>query len=73
MTLGTLNLVSILNALIFSILGLALFAIGFWGVDKMTHYELWKEVVEKQNTALAIVVGAISLGICSIIAAAIHG
>jgi hypothetical protein len=33
---------------------------------------LWGEIVEKQNVALALVVAAMSLGICVIIAAAIH-
>jgi hypothetical protein len=33
---------------------------------------LWKEIVEDKNTALAILVGAMSLGMCIIIASAIH-
>lgn len=64
---------NILNAVIFSLIGLALFAFGFWTVDRFTPYHLWKEVVEQKNVALAIIVGAISIGICNIIAAAIHG
>ena len=39
----------------------------------ITTYKLWKEIIEERNSALAIVVGAMSLGICLIIAAAIHG
>ena len=42
-------------------------------IDTLTPYSLWKEISEDRNTALAIVVGAMSLGICTIIAAAIHG
>jgi uncharacterized membrane protein YjfL (UPF0719 family) len=38
----------------------------------MTPYSLWREIVEKQNTALAILIGLVSLGIGVIIAAAIH-
>jgi uncharacterized membrane protein YjfL (UPF0719 family) len=41
-------------------------------VDKLTPYALWKEIVEEKNVALAIMVGAISLGMCIIIAAAVH-
>ena len=67
------NASNILNAVIFSFLGLGLFALGFWMVDRFTPYHLWKEVVEEKNTALAIVVAAISIGICNIIAASIHG
>ena len=39
----------------------------------MTPYDLWLEIVEKQNVALALVVAAMALGICVIVAAAIHG
>jgi uncharacterized membrane protein YjfL (UPF0719 family) len=66
------NLNYIVNAVVFSGIGLTIFAVGFWVWDRLTPYHLWKEIVEEKNTALAIVVGAVSLGICSIIAAAIH-
>ena len=41
-------------------------------IDKFTPYNLWKEIVQEHNTALAILLGAMSLGICVIIAAAVH-
>jgi uncharacterized membrane protein YjfL (UPF0719 family) len=62
----------ILNALVYSILGIAVFLAAFAIVDKITPYELWKEIVESKNVALAILVGAMSLGMCIIIAAAVH-
>jgi uncharacterized membrane protein YjfL (UPF0719 family) len=62
----------ILNALIYSALGIALFLAAFAIVDKITPYHLWKEIVEDKNMALAILVGAMSLGMCIIIAAAVH-
>ena len=64
--------VYVLNALVFSLLGILIFTISFAILDKATPYALWKEIVEEQNTALAILVGAVSLGICIIIAAAVH-
>ena len=42
-------------------------------IDKITPYDLWQELVEKQNVALGIVVGAMCLGISIIVAAAVHG
>ena len=63
---------ALLNALVYSILGIVIFAISFALVDKMTPYDLWKEIVEDKNVALAIMVGAMSLGMCIIIAAAVH-
>jgi putative membrane protein len=62
----------LLNALIYSLLGIAIFVISFVVVDKLTPYDLWKEIVEDKNVALAIMIGAISLGMCIIIAAAVH-
>lgn len=63
----------LVSAVVYSFLGIAVFAIGFYLLDKATPHDLWKEIIEKQNKALAIVVGAVSLGICLIIASAIHG
>jgi uncharacterized membrane protein YjfL (UPF0719 family) len=62
----------ILNSLIYALLGVVIFITTFIIVDKLTPYDLWKQLVEEKNIALAIVVGAAALGICVIIAAAIH-
>lgn len=62
----------ILNALIYAVLGIVLFIISFALLDKMTPYHLWKEIVEDKNIALAILIGAMSIGMCIIIAAAVH-
>ena len=69
---GIINLSYILNAIVFSFLGVLIFWICFKMMDRLTPYLLWKEIIEEHNTALAIVVGALSLGICLIIAASIH-
>ena len=63
---------NLLSALVFAFLGLAVLLIAFVVVDRMTPYALWKEIIEKHNMALAILVGALGLGISIIIAAAIH-
>jgi putative membrane protein len=60
------------NSVLFALLGIVLFVSAFVIIDKVTPYHLWSELVEKQNTALAIVVGFFALGICVIVAAAIH-
>ncbi len=62
----------ILNALIYATLGILIFIGAFALVDKLTPYALWKEIVEDHNVALAIMIGAMSIGVCVIIAAAIH-
>lgn len=63
---------NVINAVVFAFLGIAVFTIAFVVLDKLTPYHLWKEVIQEHNTALAILVGALSIGICIIIAAAVH-
>ena len=70
--IGFVNIGFVINAVVYAFLGVLIFWISFLIIDKLTPYHLWKEIIEEQNTALAIVVGAMSLGICVIIAAAIH-
>lgn len=62
----------LVNSLIFSLLGVIVFWIAFVIIDKITPYDLWKEIVERQNQALATIVAAMCLGIAIIVAAAIH-
>ena len=69
----SINLFYVLNALVFSGLGLAILIFSFIAFDKCTPGDLWKEIVEKQNIALAVVAGSMTLAIAQIIAAAIHG
>ena len=64
---------ALLGAILYTLLGVAMFWISFSVLDRFTPYKLWEELIEKQNIALAIVVGLMSLGICLIVAAAIHG
>jgi putative membrane protein len=67
------NISFVANAVVFAFLGVIIFWVSFLIIDLITPYKLWKEIIEEKNSSLAIVVGAMSLGICLIIAAAIHG
>jgi putative membrane protein len=60
------------NAVVYALLGIVIFAASFAFVDWLTPYDLWKEICEDKNMALAIMVGATALGMCIIIAAAVH-
>lgn len=66
------NLKDVVAALLYSCIGIVIFCLAFIIVDKLTPYDLWRELIEKKNTALAMVVAGIAVGICMIIAAAIH-
>lgn len=58
---------------VFSLMGIAILLLVFIVIEKITPENLWKELVEKQNVALAIMGGAFMLSIAIIIAMAIHG
>jgi uncharacterized membrane protein YjfL (UPF0719 family) len=58
-------------AAVYAFLGILLFVLAFSAINRMTPGTLWKELIEEHNTALAIVVGAMAIGISIIIAAAI--
>jgi uncharacterized membrane protein YjfL (UPF0719 family) len=61
------------GSILYALIGVVMFWVGFIAIDKLTPYKLWDEIVEKQNIALAIVVGAMALGVSIIVAAAVHG
>lgn len=63
----------LVGSAVYALLGVVIFWLCFIVIDKLTPYNLWEEIVEKQNKALGLVVAAMSLGICIIVAAAIHG
>jgi putative membrane protein len=62
----------VLNALIFSGLGILVFVIAAAIVSKLAPFDLWKQLVEERNVAVAIMAAAVALGICWIIAATMH-
>jgi len=63
----------IVNSIIYSFLGIVILLIGYYIIEKLTPENTWKEVVEKNNVAVAIVLAAFIIGISMIISAAIHG
>ncbi len=62
-----------ISAAIFVGIGLVVFAVAFLIIVKVTPFSIRKEIEDDQNTALAIVIGSVLLGLSWIIAAAIHG
>jgi putative membrane protein len=59
-------------AAVWAILGIVIFVGAFFLLDKLTPGDLWQQIVEEKNVALAILMGAMSLGLGIIIAAAVH-
>ncbi|HWN97915.1 MAG TPA: DUF350 domain-containing protein [Blastocatellia bacterium] len=63
----------IVATLVFSLIGLVLFALAFWIIGKISPFSIRREIEDDQNVALGIVIGAVIIGIALIVAAAVHG
>ena len=59
-------------ALVYALLGIVLFVIGFMIFEKLSPGSLWKELLEDQNTALGNLMAGVAIALAIIIAAAIH-
>lgn len=57
---------------IYAVLGIVIYITAFIVVDKITPGNLWNELLEKRNTAIALFMGAMGIGLSIIIAASIH-
>ena len=73
MDITWINPAAFFGSIVYALVGVVIFWLCFLLIDKITPTDLWREIVDKQNRALALVVAAMCLGISVIIAAAIHG
>jgi putative membrane protein len=72
MTISEFHWAPMVAALVYATIGLVVFAVAFAVVDRFTPYSLWKELIDEKNVALAIVVGAVAIGISIIVSSAIR-
>lgn len=61
----------VISALVFSAIGMVAFALFFFLLPRVLPFSLKKEILEDENTALGIVIGAIVLGMALIIGQAV--
>ena len=64
---------ALIASLVYSLIGIVMFGISFLVIRLVTPFSLRKEIEEDQNTALAILIGSVILGLSIIIASAIGG
>ncbi len=64
---------AMLSTVIYSVIGLAVFAAALFIMSKVTPFSIAKEIGEDQNTALAIIIGSVFISLAIIIQAAIRG
>jgi len=63
----------LLAAIVYSVLGIAVWIGAYFVVEKITPENTWAEIVKNKNTAVAIIFGSMIIAIALIISAAIHG
>ena len=64
---------AVIATLIFVLIGILTFLVAFFVMTKVTPFSIRKEIEEDHNTALAIVIGSVIIGLALIISAALHG
>lgn len=62
----------VLASAVFSLVGIVILGVCFWVFEKVTPENLWKEIIDEHNVALAIVAGAFMIAMAIIIGSAIH-
>lgn len=63
----------LLAAVVFAMVGVAVLGVCFVLMNKLTPFSIKKEIEEDHNVALAVIMGAVIIGMSIIIAAAIQG
>jgi uncharacterized membrane protein YjfL (UPF0719 family) len=63
---------ALIGSLVYSVLGVIFVVLAFIIIDKLTPYDLWKELIEERNQPLATVVAALTIAIAIIVASAMH-
>lgn len=62
----------VLSSIGYSVLGLTIMIIAFVIVDMFTPGKLWREIIDKKNSALAILAAGFAIAVGLIVASAIH-
>ena len=63
----------IIASVVYSLIGILILVVSFYIIEKVTTENIYKEIVEKQNLALALVAAAFMIALAMIISSAIHG
>jgi uncharacterized membrane protein YjfL (UPF0719 family) len=61
----------VISTVFYTFLGVLLMGVSWWVIDRITHYSISTEIQEKQNIALAIVIGALFVSLAIIVSTVI--
>ncbi len=61
------------SSAVFAGIGLVVFGLAFWIMNKLSPFPIKKEIEEDQNVALAVIMAGVIIGVSLIISSAISG
>jgi putative membrane protein len=61
-----------MSTVIYTLFGIVVFLIAFWAIVKISPFSIRKELEDDHNTAVAVLISSVILGLAIIIASAIH-
>lgn len=61
------------STVVYTLFGVIVFAVAFWAMVKISPFPIRKELEADHNTAVAILIASVIIGLAIIIAAAVHG
>lgn len=64
---------AVVSTAVFTGIGLLVFAIAFWIMNKVSPFSIKKEIEEDHNVALAIIMAGVIIGVSLIISSAVAG
>lgn len=68
---SAINPAEVVSTIFYTALGVGLLGLCWWAITRIAPFPVVKEIEEDQNTALAILIGALFLSLAIIIAAVI--
>ena len=66
------DVAEIVSTVVYTALGLVLFLVSWFVIEKLTPFSLRKEIEEDQNLAVAVLIGAVFIALSILIAAVIR-
>lgn len=61
------------STVVYTVFGIVVFLLAFWVIVKISPFSIRKELEADHNTAVAILIAAVIIGLALIISAALHG
>jgi uncharacterized membrane protein YjfL (UPF0719 family) len=72
-SLGSALLRGVVASVIYAVVGLLMFALAFFIINKAVPFSLRKEIEDQQNPAIGVVIACVIIGIAMVVSAAVHG